>query len=124
MTMENTPNNLISIIRDDSDWAVRANCRGENPDIFFPESVTQQTLAAARVICNACVVRENCLETAITTEATRGIWGGIDEDTRKRIGKQYRAQPSPKAKRQVLKHAIKDALAIDARYNNRQKRNR
>ena len=63
-------------------WMDRANCQGLPDSAFFPLSggVTPQAAAA----CNACEVRAECLDYAIT-EGCVGIWGGESEANRRRL---------------------------------------
>lgn len=64
-------------------WLARANCTGVDPDLFFPErgSSTRE----AKEVCRGCVVREDCLEYAITHSEKFGIWGGLSERERRKI---------------------------------------
>lgn len=70
------------------DWRQRAACRqAEDPDLFFPisdkgPSVAQE--AEAKSICEECGVKGQCLDWALETGQT-GIWGGTNEDERRRI---------------------------------------
>ena len=67
-------------------WQDLANCRGADPDLFFPErgASTRQ----AKGICRECVVREDCLEFAITSSEKFGIWGGMSERERRKIRRE------------------------------------
>jgi WhiB family redox-sensing transcriptional regulator len=64
-------------------WKRQANCMGVDPDLFFPErgSSTRE----AKEVCRGCVVREDCLEFALTNGEKFGIWGGLSERERRRI---------------------------------------
>lgn len=68
-------------------WAELANCLGLESDLFFPgKHDTQQALDAAREVCGPCVVREECLEYALTAPVERiGVWGGTGVRERERI---------------------------------------
>jgi WhiB family redox-sensing transcriptional regulator len=60
-----------------------ADCRGVDPDVFFPhDGVGVQT--AAR-ICVGCQVREPCLEYALANRIDDGVWGGLSERARRRL---------------------------------------
>lgn len=78
----------------ESDWRHKAACRDiHDPDIFFPVGNTGPALDqidAAKRICGPCVVRQECLEWALTTRQDSGVWGGLSEDERKAI---RRGQP-------------------------------
>ncbi len=69
-------------------WRNRAACRGIDPDIFFP--VTDEEAEPAKAICNACPVREACLEFALAAREREGVWGGATERERRRIIRQRR----------------------------------
>jgi WhiB family redox-sensing transcriptional regulator len=67
----------------DKTWQSRANCMGVDPELFFPErgSSTRE----AKEVCRGCVVREDCLEFAISNGEKFGIWGGMSERERRRV---------------------------------------
>jgi WhiB family redox-sensing transcriptional regulator len=69
-------------------WRNRAACRGIDPDIFFP--VTDEEAEPAKAICEACPVREACLEFALAAREREGVWGGATERERRRIVRQRR----------------------------------
>ena len=69
-------------------WRNRAACRGIDPDIFFP--VTDEDAEPAKAICDACPVREACLEFALAAREREGVWGGATERERRRIIRQRR----------------------------------
>ena len=66
-------------------WQWRAACRGEDTGLFFPpshfelkdEKLTRERRAKA--ICAVCPVRPECLEYAVRTKESHGIWGGLKE---------------------------------------------
>ncbi|MGI8810564.1 MAG: WhiB family transcriptional regulator [Acidimicrobiales bacterium] len=64
-------------------WRLEAACRDLDTATFFPE--TDDGVAAAKAICATCPVREACLEFALVTRQDDGVWGGIDENERRRI---------------------------------------
>jgi WhiB family redox-sensing transcriptional regulator len=69
------------------DWRDRGLCVGGDPDTFFPSRGDPGALA--REICAACRVRDDCL--AYSTEADEhGIWGGLDQDERRNLGRRQR----------------------------------
>jgi hypothetical protein len=63
-------------------WMTYANCRGVDPEIFFPHRGENQ--AAAKRICARCEVTDYCLEYALTNKENRGVWGGMSERERRR----------------------------------------
>ena len=64
-------------------WQDQANCLGVDPDLFFPERGA--STREAKEVCRGCVVREDCLEYALTNGEKFGIWGGMSERERRRI---------------------------------------
>ena len=67
-------------------WQEYANCLGVDPDLFFPERGA--STREAKEVCRGCVVREECLEYALTNGEKFGIWGGMSERERRRIRRQ------------------------------------
>lgn len=68
---------------DPDDWRLDAACRDLDTAIFFPE--TEEAVAAAKAVCATCPVREACLEFALITRQDDGVWGGLDENERRRV---------------------------------------
>lgn len=67
-------------------WLVRAACRGEDPELFFPISAKGPGHAQherAKSICRRCPVRTPCLEYAVRWREEHGIWGGTDPEERR-----------------------------------------
>jgi WhiB family transcriptional regulator, redox-sensing transcriptional regulator len=66
-------------------WWERANCLGEDVELFFPDRYTSpRYIQAAKNICHDCEVRIECLEVALETDSL-GIWAGTDEKERFQI---------------------------------------
>ncbi len=65
------------------EWFADAACRGESTDVFFPSSDAQAQ--AAKQICGACPVREECLEFALESRPADGVWGGLTPIERHRL---------------------------------------
>lgn len=70
----------------DMAWQDFANCRGADPDLFFPERGASTRVA--KTICRECSVLAECLEFAIVSSEKFGIWGGMSERERRKIRKQ------------------------------------
>lgn len=69
------------------DWHAFAACADMGWETFFPVGAgpgTRDTRAAKRV-CYQCPVINDCLEWALVNYADDGIWGGLDEDERRRL---------------------------------------
>jgi WhiB family redox-sensing transcriptional regulator len=70
-----------------TDWRAVGACRSADPDLFFPISdapATERQIRKAQRICAACAVRQQCLDFAMRTGETHGIWGGTTPDERLR----------------------------------------
>ncbi len=80
---------LPNVARVDAGWGDKANCKGVDPDLFFPERGA--STRESKEVCRGCTVREECLEFALVSGEKFGIWGGLSERERRRIRRQ-RAQ--------------------------------
>ena len=69
-------------------WQQDAACRDAEPDLFF--STAEADRAEALEMCGSCPVRLECLEHALETREAYGIWGGTDEQERKRLLRRRR----------------------------------
>lgn len=67
------------------DWADQAACKGEDPEIFFPERGAD--VATAKSFCARCPVVDRCLQWAIEHEQ-QGIWGNTSSRQRRNIRKR------------------------------------
>ncbi|WP_370081418.1 WhiB family transcriptional regulator [Streptacidiphilus sp. MAP12-16] len=68
-------------------WS-QAACRGEDPEIFFPEverGPGARELARAKAVCGGCPVALPCLEWALSTGQRTGVWGGTSESERRTL---------------------------------------
>jgi WhiB family transcriptional regulator, redox-sensing transcriptional regulator len=68
-----------------TDWREAGACLSADPDLFFPIAVG--ALAAgdsvgALHVCARCPVRQQCLDFALRTNETHGIWGGTTPEER------------------------------------------
>lgn len=57
-------------------WMVDAECANTDPDLWFPAHGDLPTAERAKKICRTCPVREQCLEFALRTGQTSGIYAG------------------------------------------------
>jgi WhiB family redox-sensing transcriptional regulator len=71
---------------EDLSWHDLANCRGADPDLFFPERGA--STRTAKSICRQCAVRDECLEFAIISSEKFGIWGALSERERRKIRRE------------------------------------
>jgi WhiB family transcriptional regulator, redox-sensing transcriptional regulator len=67
------------------EWLRRAACVGEDPELFFPVGTSGPALrdvAEAKLVCARCPVMDDCLDWALRTGQTSGVWGGTCEEER------------------------------------------
>lgn len=77
---------------ENSGWRSQAECVGTDPDLFFPLGGSGAPLAqaeAAKRVCSQCPVRVLCLQYALETNQTTGVWGGTNEDERRAIRRTW-----------------------------------
>ncbi|MGW5397842.1 WhiB family transcriptional regulator [Streptomyces sp. NPDC003952] len=71
-------------------WQTRAACRDLGWNRFFHPADErgedrEQRDAAAKRVCAECPVRAACLEHALRTRETYGVWGGLTEEERRTL---------------------------------------
>jgi WhiB family redox-sensing transcriptional regulator len=64
---------ISAVRREDIDEATLP-CRSEDPELYFAESPSDVELAKVR--CQACPVRADCLAGALERHEPWGVWGG------------------------------------------------
>lgn len=69
------------------EWAKDAACSGL-ADMFHSDYDGDQEAALA--ICDRCPVREPCLDFALRTRQTQGVWGGTLAPDRVKLRKQMK----------------------------------
>lgn len=80
-----------------SDWRQSALCGQTDPEEFFPVKGGDVSLACR--ICQACGVRLECLEFALTHNETTGVWGGLTDRERRKLKRQRRNQRADRVDR-------------------------
>ncbi|MFC8426288.1 WhiB family transcriptional regulator [Streptomyces sp. NPDC057236] len=78
-------------------WRERAACRTEDPDLFFPIGTSGPALMQteqAKAVCRHCPVREQCLQWALDTGQSIGVWGGTSETERRALKRRIAARRS------------------------------
>lgn len=70
----------------EQEWHDQALCAQTDPEAFFPEK--GGSTREAKRICQACGVRDECLEYALLHDERFGIWGGLSERERRRLKKR------------------------------------
>jgi WhiB family redox-sensing transcriptional regulator len=71
-----------------AEWEEQALCRTvEDQTVFFPEHGNRSP-AKAKAICRRCPVRDECLSAAFENDERFGIWGGLTEKERRKLGRR------------------------------------
>lgn len=73
-----------------NEWLTLAACRGMDPSLFY--SSDPQHVSRARTVCSMCVVRDACLQTALTADHP-GLVGGFTERERARLAMMTQSAP-------------------------------
>ncbi|MFF8681124.1 WhiB family transcriptional regulator [Streptomyces sp. NPDC015237] len=71
-----------------TNWRAASVCKDEDPELFFPIGNTGPALLQieeAKAVCRHCPVMERCLQWALESGQEHGVWGGTDEDERRRM---------------------------------------
>ncbi|MGH3622615.1 MAG: WhiB family transcriptional regulator [Sciscionella sp.] len=71
-------------------WQLRAACRDERSQAFFPpdgERRLRRTIREnyAKAICEGCPVRAECLAHSLAARERYGVWGGLGELERRAL---------------------------------------
>ncbi|ALV48693.1 WhiB family transcriptional regulator [Streptomyces althioticus] len=78
-------------------WRHDAACRTEDPELFFPIGTSGPALLQteqAKAVCRGCPVQEQCLEWALETGQSIGVWGGTSETERRALKRRIAARRS------------------------------
>jgi WhiB family transcriptional regulator, redox-sensing transcriptional regulator len=74
-----------------TDWRHAAECVRHAHEVnFFPER--GESALKAKTICAACPVRQPCLEFALRTNVSSGVWGGLTGRQRRQLRRQRETQ--------------------------------
>jgi len=71
-------------------WRDDAACGGTETALFFPAGEEETLAEAAKSVCAACPVSEDCLQYAIATNQSEGVWGGLTGAERRRLRRRLR----------------------------------
>ncbi|MCX2924000.1 WhiB family transcriptional regulator [Streptomyces sp. NEAU-W12] len=77
------------------DWRTRAACRDEDPDLFFPIGTSGPALLQteqAKAVCRHCPVQQQCLDWAMESGQSLGVWGGTSETERSALKRRLKAR--------------------------------
>jgi WhiB family transcriptional regulator, redox-sensing transcriptional regulator len=84
----------------------RAACRNTDPDELFVQGAAQNR---AKVICQACPVRTECLADALDSRIEFGVWGGMTERERRAL---LRRRPEVTSWHELLSNARDSFYAV------------
>ena len=74
-------------------WRLEALCARVDPELFFPEK--GESPKGAKVVCEHCPVRAECLRWAVSNNIRWGVWGGLTTQQRQhlvRVARSRRAE--------------------------------
>src|SRR3954452_16998951 len=74
------------------DWREWALCAEVDPDAFFPEK--GESTRAAKNICRRCLVKVECLSSALANDERFGVWGGLSDRERRRLRRMSSESPA------------------------------
>ena len=78
------------------EWQDLAACRTIPVEMLFPPA--EQEADDAKSVCDACSVKDPCLEFAITAGERFGIWGGLTPQERRSLVAKRRARAAAAAR--------------------------
>lgn len=81
-------------------WMADANCRGLDPELFFPAK--GEETSQIKAVCRACDVQAECLAYAMNGGEEHGIWGGLSGRERRRL-----RRGAPVSGRKPITHGTK-----------------
>lgn len=81
------------------DWPADAACKKSDPDELFVQGAAQNR---AKLVCNGCRVRTECLADALDHKTEFGVWGGMTERERRAL---LRRRPDITSWRDMLRTA-------------------
>lgn len=72
-------------------WKALGNCVDVNPALMYPDrGAHPEDVRNAKELCRGCVVREECLDFALTRPEKYGVWGGTTEPERRVLRRERR----------------------------------
>ena len=94
-------------------WRESGACLTADPNLFFPVEngyAAVRQMMKAQQICAQCGVRRECLDFAMETGQTHGIWGGTTPEQRTRARRKRAA-----ARRRQARVSLQDTDAARTR---------
>lgn len=72
------------------EWLQEAECRGSDPELFFPQRPDAPTILLALQLCCTCRVRTKCYDVAVNNPNIQGIWGGTTQKQRLQLTRRLK----------------------------------
>lgn len=70
---------------DDTAWMAQGACVGQDPNLWHPVGRNDPNEPIGKAICTGCPVQQACLNWALATKQSEGIWGGHTTPERRHI---------------------------------------
>jgi WhiB family redox-sensing transcriptional regulator len=67
------------------EWQDAGICAQTDPEAFFPDTGQYRISRMARLICQQCIVIEDCLAHALAHPELEGVWGGTTKQQRQKM---------------------------------------
>ncbi|HEX9994510.1 MAG TPA: WhiB family transcriptional regulator [Acidimicrobiales bacterium] len=74
---------IAASVRAETAWMAQAACKGRTVDMFPSDDAS---VIVAKRVCAECTVRRQCGDFAVAHNEQHGVWGGMSERERARIG--------------------------------------
>jgi WhiB family redox-sensing transcriptional regulator len=74
------------------EWHIQAACRGSDTALFL-SGRGRSASTAAIAVCAACLVRDECLDYAMSDIELVGVWGGTTTEERRRLRRAESQSP-------------------------------
>ena len=87
-------------------WIGEAACAGKPVGVFFPPAYNDRCMREAKRTCAGCSCRTKCLEWAIATGQSDGVFGGMSPEERRREWRQ-RQRRAPRTMEAGLMKTLK-----------------
>ena len=94
----------LPLLASASDWSSAAACSTADPDELFVTGAAQNR---AKLVCQGCPVRTECLSDALDNQVEFGVWGGMTERERRAL---LRRRPDVTSWRELLETARTEHL--------------
>lgn len=76
------------------EWMQDALCAQVEPDVMFPADRDAAGARRAKKLCDACPVRQLCLDYALQNNIRHGIWGGMSPLERAAVRRRATWKPA------------------------------